>query len=289
MQRIMKILKDTFLISLFIGAMCGISSAQQSPIGSGYFQQEYLFNTAQVGLKETKALDAIIRTPVGQLRDMKENYLHAMYGFGRNGVGVGFMSSRIGAFKVAEVNASYAFHIPLDGESKFLSLGTGLKFMREQIDLDKIIGETDDPAIAYYNEDPNRIDMGLGLAYTSDNVVLNVAVNNLFKERRDFLLNPTPFIYTSLRYKLPFDDVSVDPLLAYRRLINDTDVFDFGASVSFSTMFETYALYHSSNNFSAGVAAQVKVVKLSVAYTTTTGRVQGIGTQGLDIGLRYVW
>ena len=285
----MKILKDTFLVSLFIGAMWGNSIAQQSPVGSGYFQQEYLFNSAQVGLKESKAFDVIIRTPVGQMRDMKENHLRFMYGFGRNGVGVGFMSSRVGAFKVTEVNASYAFHIPLDGESKFLSLGTGLQFMREQIDLDKIVGNADDPAIAYYNDDPNRIDLGLGLAYTSDNVVLNAAVNNLFREQRDFLLNTTPFIYTSLRYKIPFDDMRIDPLVGYRRLINNTDVFDFGTSISFGDMFDTYALYHSSNNFSAGVGVQVKKVKLNVAYSTTTGRIQGIGTQGLDIGLRYAW
>jgi hypothetical protein len=160
----MKSLNKIYLTVISLGLMCGIVAAQQSPVGSGYFQQEYLFNTAQVGLRETKALDAIIRTPVGQLRDMKENYLHAMYGFGRNGVGVGFMSSRIGAFKVAEINASYAFHIPLDGESKFLSLGTGVKFLREQIDLDKIVGNTEDQALAYYNEDPNRMDLGLGLA-----------------------------------------------------------------------------------------------------------------------------
>lgn len=289
MQRIMKILKDTFLISLLIGAMCGTSPAQQSPIGSGYFQQEYLFNAAQVGLNETKALDAIIRTPVGQMKDMKESYLHAMYGFGRNGVGLGFMSSRIGAFKVAEFNASYAFHLPLDGDSKFLSLGTGLKFMREEINLDKLVGDIHDQAIAYYNEDPNSLDLGLGLAYNSDRVVFNLAVNNLFKDRRDFLVNPTPFVYSSVRYKIPFEDVSVDPLVGYRRLINDTDILDFGASVSFGDVFDTYAMYHTSNNFSVGVAAQVKVVKLSVAYTTTTGSVQGIGTQGLDIGLRYMW
>jgi type IX secretion system PorP/SprF family membrane protein len=289
MQRIMKSLNKIYLTVISLGLMCGIVAAQQSPVGSGYFQQEYLFNTAQVGLRETKALDAIIRTPVGQLRDMKENYLHAMYGFGRNGVGVGFMSSRIGAFKVAEINASYAFHIPLDGESKFLSLGTGVKFLREQIDLDKIVGNTEDQALAYYNEDPNRMDLGLGLAYNSERVVLNVAVNNLFKERRDFLLNPTPFLYTSLRYKLAFEDLSIDPVLGYRRLVNDSDVFDFGASVGFGDMFETYALYHTSNNFSAGIATRVKVIKLSVAYTTTTGRVQGVGSQGLDIGLRYAW
>jgi hypothetical protein len=199
------------------------------------------------------------------------------------------MSSRIGAFKVAEINASYAFHIPLDGESKFLSLGTGVKFLREQIDLDKIVGNTEDQALAYYNEDPNRMDLGLGLAYNSERVVLNVAVNNLFKERRDFLLNPTPFLYTSLRYKLAFEDLSIDPVLGYRRLVNDSDVFDFGASVGFGDMFETYALYHTSNNFSAGIATRVKVIKLSVAYTTTTRRVQGVGSQGLDIGLRYAW
>ncbi|GGH06129.1 type IX secretion system membrane protein PorP/SprF [Sphingobacterium alkalisoli] len=286
----MKIVNYSFLTVLFVGLMLGASVAQQSPIVSSYFQNDYLFNSAQIGVNGTKAVDAIIRMPVGQLKDdMKENYLHVMYGFGRNGVGAGFRTNRVGAFNLTELNASYAFHLPLDGDSKFLSMGTSIKFLREQINTDKIVGDPNDPAIAYYNNDPNRMDFNLGLAYNSDNVVVSLAVNNLLKERHNFLVNPTPFIYSSVRYNLLFEDVSVSPVVAYRRMLNDQDIFDFGTSVGFDQLFSTYLFYHTSKNFSAGISTKVKNVYFNLGYATTTAGVQGIGRQGLDIGLRYAW
>ncbi|MBE8722254.1 PorP/SprF family type IX secretion system membrane protein [Sphingobacterium pedocola] len=286
----MKIVNYSFLMLLFVGSMLGESFAQQSPIISSYFQNDYLFNSARIGVNGTKAIDAAIRMPVGQLRDdMKENYLHVMYGFGRNGVGAGFKTNQIGAFNLTEFNASYAFHIPLDGDSKFLSLGTGIKFLREQINTDKIVGDVNDPAIAYYNNDPNRMDFNLGLAYTSDNVVVNLAANNLLKEKHEFLLNPEPFMYSSVRYNLLFDDVVVAPVVAYRRLLTEENILDFGTAVGFNNLFNAYLMYHTSKNFSAGVSAKVNVLQLNVGYTTTTAGVQGIGRQGLDIGLRYAW
>lgn len=286
----MKIVNYSFLMVLFVGLMLGESFAQQSPIISSYFQNDYLFNSARIGVNGAKAVDATVRMPVGQLKDdMKENYLHVMYGFGRNGVGAGFKTNRIGAFNLTEFNASYAFHVPIDGDSKFLSLGTAIKFLREQINTDKIVGDTNDPAIAYYNNDPNRMDFNLGLAYTSDNVVVNLAANNLLKEKHDFLLNPEPFLYGSIRYNFLFDDVVVTPVAAYRRLLNEENIIDLGTAVGFNNLFNTYLLYHTSKNFSAGVSAKVNVLQLNIGYTTTTAGVQGIGRQGLDIGLRYAW
>lgn len=286
----MNIVKYSFLTLLIVGMALDKSVAQQSPVVSSYFQNEYLFNSAQVGVNQTKAVDAFLRTPIGQFKDdMKENNLHVMYGFGRNGIGAGFKSNKTGAFKLTEFNASYAFHIPLADEGQSLSFGTAVKFLREQIDINKIVGDENDPTVAYYNNDPNRVDFNLGAAYTSNSVSVNVAMNNILRERRDFLLNPTPFMYSSIKYKMLFDDLSVVPVVAYRRLLNDQDIFDFGTSIGFTDLFTTYVFYHTSKNFSAGVSTKLNKVQLNIGYGTTTNRVQGLGVQGLDLGLRYAW
>ncbi|WP_162304902.1 PorP/SprF family type IX secretion system membrane protein [Sphingobacterium olei] len=287
----MKIVKYSCLLTLFGGLMLANAAyAQQSPIVSSYFQNEYLFNAAQVGVNGMKAVDAIVRTPVGQYKgEMKENYVHAMYGFGRQGIGAGFRSNAIGAFNLSEINLSYALHLPLDGESRFLSMGTGVKFLREQINADKIVGDVNDPMIAYYNNDPNRFDINLGLAYTATHLSLNLAVNNILRDKHNFLLNPSPFIYSSIKYKFLLNDVSVQPVFAYRRLLNDRDVVDIGTSVGFDGLFDIYAFYHTSKNMSTGLSTQVKNLRLNLGYTTTTASVQGLAVQGLDIGVRYQW
>ncbi|WP_437921065.1 PorP/SprF family type IX secretion system membrane protein [Sphingobacterium sp. LRF_L2] len=266
------------------------SYGQHAPIVSRFFQQEYLFNPALVGNRQLKAVDASLRRPIGQNKDiMRENYIYGMYGFNRHGVGLGFNTNANGAFKHTEVGMAYALHLPLDGEKKLLSFGTAAQYEKDQIDMNKIVGDVNDPMIAYYNSKGDRFDLNLGLAYTSERFAVNVAANNLFTAKDDYLLQLTPSWYANMKYVIPVQDLAITPMAAYRRMKGTGDVYDFGTSVSWNDLFALYAVYNTENMLSLGLSTRVHRFQLQVGYMTPTSRVSRIGSQGIDVGLRYSW
>jgi type IX secretion system PorP/SprF family membrane protein len=287
----MRIFKNgNILLILFIIVNINYSLAQRTPIVSGYFQNQYLFNPAQTGTNQTKAVDLGFRNSFNnQNNGTSQQFIHAMYGFGRNGVGAGLFSTNQGVMNQAKVNLDYAFHLPLGDLNNVLSMGTGVSFIREQIDMDKIVGNPNDPLVSDYNENGNGLDINLGVAYTAGNINVSFAANNILKNNTKYIINNTPAYYASVSYSIRSQDISIAPLIAYRSLLNMDDVVDFGANVGISNLFNVYALYHTSNNVSVGLNTSYKKFTINVGYYNETSQVIKPYGQEFDLGLRYAW
>src|SRR5690606_6644452 len=273
---------------------------QQAPVIAHFFQQEYLFNPAHIGKGENKGIDALLRRPVGSNKDvMRESYLYGMYGFGKHGAGVGFNMNNNGIFKHTEVGMMYAFHLRLDEAGNTLSMGTNVQYEQDQVDIDAVRGDLADPRFDDY--DRSGFDANIGLAYTSSHISVNVAVNNLFTQGNDYLMQLTPNLYGNIRYRIAVQDMEVTPMVAYRQVpkkgrhtednteLDPRNIVDFGVSAAWNNQFAIYAMYNTERSASLGLSAAFQRFEVQVGYTMPPADVRRVGIHGMDIGLRYRW
>lgn len=289
--------KIKYYISLLMFLLITPAFAQLNPMGSIYYQNQFLANPAMAGLKTGLNLNAAFKTQwTGVDGAPKTQYLTGDYGLTNNKVGLGFLfyNEAAGAINRTRATVTYAYHLPLNSGNSFLDFGLSAGLMNEWIDFGKVKGDLDDDVLNSFNDRRLYLDGDFGLAYRTDKLTLQAALPNLKRFfKRDVLRNVVDrsTYFVAAGYKFTTDKVisSIEPKLVYRGVQNYDGIFDAGVNLQvLDNKLLFNGIYHSSNSFTAGFGANYKgQVWLLFQYTTNTSKMQNYSNGEFEVGLKY--
>ncbi|RBQ02610.1 PorP/SprF family type IX secretion system membrane protein [Pedobacter miscanthi] len=289
--------KIKYYISLLMFLLITPAFAQLNPMGSIYYQNQFLANPAMAGLETGLNLNAAFKTQwAGVDGAPKTQYLTGDYGLTNNKVGLGFLfyNEAAGAINRTRATVTYAYHLPLNSGNSFLDFGLSAGLMNEWIDFGKVKGDLDDDVLNSFNDRRLYLDGDFGVAYRTDKLTLQAALPNLKRFfKRDVLRNVVDrsTYFVAAGYKFSTDKVisSIEPKLVYRGVQNYDGIFDAGVNLQvLDNKLLFNGIYHSSNSFTAGFGANYKgQVSLLFQYTTNTSKMQNYSNGEFEVGLKY--
>ncbi|GAA4209446.1 type IX secretion system membrane protein PorP/SprF [Pedobacter jeongneungensis] len=271
--------------------------AQLNPMGSIYYQNQFLANPAMAGLERGLNLNAAFKTQwAGVEGAPKIQYLTGDYGLASNKVGLGllFYNETAGAINRTRATVTYAYHLPLNGGTNFLDFGLSAGIMNESVDFNKVKGDLDDDVLNSFNDRKLYLDGDFGAAYRTEKLTLQAALPNLKRFfKRDVLRNvvdrSTYFIAAG--YKFTTDKLinSIEPKLVYRGVQNYDGIFDAGVNLQIlDNKLMLNGVYHSTNSFTGGFGTNYKnQFSLLFQYTTNTSKMLNYSNGEFELGLKY--
>ena len=267
-------------------------SAQLNPMGSMYFQNQYLGNPAFAGAEKGLDLNMGYRkqwTSIPGSPAMQT--LTADYAITEKaGIGLNVYNDKAGLFKRTRTVASYAYHLPLNAESSKLSFGVSLGFMNERISNEDIHGDGGDASVGSYNERDTYVDGDFGIAYTGSGLNIQAALPNmksLFK--KDLTTNSVDrsTFYSAVSYKIPLTGFGLEPKLAYRGVKGFDNIIDAGANLSYmDNKISLFGMYHSSKNSTFGIGLNYQSIGFSGMYSTATSALSNYANGNFEISVK---
>lgn len=290
-------MKRILIISLlFIVFQKGFG--QLNPMGSIYYQNQYLANPAMAGSEIGWELNAAYKaqwvTVDGAPRIQT---ISAAYGSENKKVGFGllFYNDMAGVVERTSFKATYAYHLPLNNKTTFINFGISAVFMDESISHSRVIAESGDPSIANFDERTVYADADFGIALRSSGFTLQAAFPNLkrfLKRNEQRNLVDRSLFMTSISYKYINEErslTSIEPKIAFRTVENYKNLLDAGANFQFNgDKLLLSGIYHSSGSITFGAGTTYKnKLGILAQYTTNTTDLQGFTNGEFEIGLKY--
>ena len=273
------------------------SRAQLHPLSGIYYQNRYLANPAMAGLEEGLRLNLGYRQQWSSMPGAPATQsLTGDYGFSSKvGLGLNLYNDKAGLLSRTRVMGTYAYHLPLDGESRKLSFGLSLGFMNERLAEEDVSGNPNDVSIGRVNDRETFIDGDFGLAYTSNKLTVQGALPNMKnffkKDDNENTVDQSTF-FTAVSYKLYFpqslNGMGIEPKAVYRGVRGHDDILDIGANLTFADeALSLTGVYHSSQSatFGAGVNYK-KTLSIMGMYTTETSALRGYTSGNFELALR---
>lgn len=271
--------------------------SQLNPMGSIYYQNQFLANPAMAGVNDGVTLNGAFKTQwVGVDGAPKIQYLTADYGLKNNKLGLGALlySETAGAISRFRATVSYAYHIPLNNATNFIDFGLSAGIMNEYVNMGKVKGDLTDEVLNSFNERQLYLDGDFGIAYRMDKLTLQATLPNLKRFfKRDILREVVDrsIYFIAAGYKFTTDKVvnSIEPKLVYRGVQNYYGIFDAGVNLQFlENKLMLNGVYHSTNSFTGGFGANYKnQFALLFQYTTNTAQMKNFSNGEFEIGLKY--
>lgn len=267
-------------------------SAQLNPLGSMYYQNQYLGNPAFAGIEEGLNVNAIYRKQFNDVPGSPVTQsLTGDYGFGnRAAVGLNLNFAKTGLINFTRMMVTYAYHLPLNENDK-LSFGLSLGVNKAYINSRELSGDGNDPVISRFDDRGSDLDGDFGMAYRGKKLTLQGAVINLRNYLKtdpnavDGINYATFFLAGSYKINLN-NDLDAEPKLAYRGINGFDDILDAGVNLSFKEQFNIYGLYHSTENATFGFGVRYNnLLTFNGMYTTNTADTKGYTNGDFEIGL----
>lgn len=293
-----KVYELRFVYPLLICLLAGRqqANAQLNPMGSLYFQNQYIGNPAMAGMDHKLKMNLGYRTQWNNIPGSPTlQTITADYGFNnRVGVGLNIYNDKAGLFKRTRAVASYAYHLPLNAADQHLNFGLSLGFMNERISSEDINGDANDANLINYNQRDTYIDGDFGIAYTSNHFSIQAALPNMksiFK--KDLIENAVDrsTFYSAVSYKFQLsggnNGFDLEPKIAYRGVKGFDNILDAGANLSYgSNRVSLFGMYHSSESATFGMGLNYQALGIYGMYTTATSALSGYANGDFEISLR---
>ncbi|RDC57487.1 type IX secretion system membrane protein PorP/SprF [Pedobacter chinensis] len=270
---------------------------QLNPMGSVYYQNQFLANPAMAGVENGLTLNGAFKAQwLGVDGAPKIQYITGDYGMESNKVGLGALiyNETAGVINRLRATVSYAYHLPLNSGSSFLDFGLSAGVMNEYVNMGKVKGDFTDDVLNSFNDRRMYLDGDFGMAYRMDKLTLQGTLPNLKRFfKRDVLRNVVDrsIYFIAAGYKFTTTNVinSIEPKLVYRGVQNYNGIFDVGINLQFlENRFMLNGIYHSTNSLTAGFGANYKEQFLILfQYTTNTSQMRNYSNGEFEIGLRY--
>ncbi|SEW45003.1 PorP/SprF family type IX secretion system membrane protein [Chitinophaga arvensicola] len=271
------------------------TTSQVDPLGSQYFQNQYLGNPAMAGIDTGLHLNAAYRK---QWRDEPgvpvTMAITADYAAGKRvGVGLNVYNDKAGLLSNTRVAATYAYHLPLSSTGgQQLHFGLSVGFRSEFIDRKALNGDASDPSIGRFNRRDNYFDADFGLAYTSHGLNLQAALPNMigyFKSDNKGQVNSSTF-YSSASYRIGIGSqlTSIEPKVCFRGVRGFDNIIDLGANIVFlENTLNAFGMYHTSKNFTVGAGYNIfHTVGILVSYSSQTSGLSNYLSGNFAVGLK---
>lgn len=286
------------LITLMLLSLSMVTFAQLNPMGSMYYQNQYLSNPAMAGLErgwEAAAAYKAQWTSVDGAPAMQS--VTAAYGTENNKVGVGFSfyNDNVGVIQRTSFKGTYAYHLPLNNGNNYLDFGLSAGIMNEWIDFSKIRGDQSDMSLLNFNQRRLYFDGDFGMAFRTQHFTIQGAILNLKRFLdRDFertVVDRSSY-FAAASYKFINNDKLfslIEPKVTYRGMVNYRDIVDLGLNAQMWTnKLLLTGIYHTSDSFSFGVGTTYQNrLSILAMYTTNTSAVQSYANGEFELGLKY--
>ncbi len=283
---------SVFIICLTLGEQV---SAQLNPLGSMYYQNQYLGNPAFAGTNEGLSANAVYRKNFNGMpgAPVTQSFT-GDYGFSnKTALGLNLNFSKSGLINYARIMATYAYHLPIN-ENDHLSFGLSLGVNNAYINNRELLGDSFDPVISRFEDRGGELDGDFGMAYRGRKLTIQGAVINL----RNYL-NTDPNAVTGINYatyliatayKIDINDqLTAEPKVAYRGIKDFDDIFDAGLNLTLKEQFNIYGLYHSTESATAGFGIKYNnLLTFTGMYTTNTSAMKGYSNGDFEIGLNLI-
>lgn len=272
------------------------ASAQLNPMGALYFQNQYLSNPALAGstaglnlnLGYRKQWTSIPGSPAIQT-------FTADYALNdKVGLGLNIYNDKAGLFKRTRTVASYAYHLPLNGEEDKLSFGLSLGFMSERLSDEDVHGDEGDASVGNYNQRDTYIDGDFGVAYTGNRLSIQAALPNMksfFK--KDLVENSVDraTFFSAIAYKFQLSEgangIGMEPKVAYRGVKGFDNILDAGVNFNYANnRVNLFGMYHSSQSTTFGVGVNYQTIGISGMYSTATSALSGYANGNFEVSLQ---
>jgi len=273
------------------------SFGQANPMGALYFQNQFLGNPAYAGLHQGLDLNLGIRRQWSNLPGSPTmQTVTADYAMTpKAGIGVNVYNDRSGLFKRTRAMASYAYHLPLSGESDHnLSFGLALGVMSERLSNEELKGDPNDMSLQNYNQRETYMDGDFGLAYTSNKVNLQAVLPNMkafFK--KDNFINSIDLVqfYTAASYKITLSEgpagIGIEPKVVYHGIKDFDDMVDAGVNLTFAdSKLNFLGMYHNSKSTTFGMGLNYGTFGFQGIYTTATSALSSYTNGNFEISMK---
>jgi type IX secretion system PorP/SprF family membrane protein len=285
-----------YVVLLFIIFPFVESSAQLNPMSAVYYQNQYLANPAMAGVQQQLTLNAGIRQQFSTMPGAPvTQFVTADYGFaGKAALGLQVHNDRAGLLKRTRAAASFAYHLPLDQDSRHLSFGLSLSFADDDINLAGLRGDYDDPDVYGVNLRETYLDADFGMAYRTGKLQVQGAVTNLKRllKKDAYRATDQPVFFTAVSYRIPASFAMIEPKVVFRGVNGYRNLLDAGVNFEFSSpsvsKVNLLALYHSAGSATFGIGINWNNrLSINGMYTTNTSPLQGYTTGDYELGISY--
>ena len=259
-------------------ALLGIQkgAAQSRPLGAQYYENQYVSNPAFAGIGDGLNLNLNYRnqwksmpgSPVtmnvsGDYRLQKR----------RIGVGLDFYQDKAGLLSQTQIKGSYAYHLPIFGDTRYLHFGISLAMVQENLDETNIIAEPGDVSLELFNQRKSYLEGNFGIVYTNDRLTLQAAVPHFGKLffRKNEENTVDGYIYlAAMSYKIggDLDVLSIEPKISFRGAKGIDNIFDIGSNLKLQNNTLSFlGMYHSDNSATLGLGVNYDQFFIQFFYT----------------------
>ena len=281
------------VLALIFASSSSSSSAQINPLGAQYFQNRYLVNPGMAGYQSGMRLNLGYRSQWNNIPGSPKNIsVTGDYGTDKVGVGVNFYNDDAGLLKRTRIRGTYAYHLPLNYDSKKLHFGISLGLQIDRLSNQEIVGSANDQIANRFNDQESIIDGDFGMAYTSSTLSIEGSITNLKSQQKVEDQQSADFgtFYTAIGYKIKLTDWQIEPKVAYRGVRNFHNILDVGAEIrTASDQLGFIGMYHTNNSMSFGLSYQQKKDwQLLLLYNKPTKSLQkSFATDTFELGLQF--
>ncbi|WP_316805662.1 PorP/SprF family type IX secretion system membrane protein [Pedobacter nototheniae] len=290
-------IKRFFLLPVLV-LLSASAYSQLNPMGSMYYQNQYLSNPAMAGLESGFELNGGYKAQWTNVEGSPTiQTVTAAYGTENKKVGLGlsFYNDKAGLIQRTSVKGTYAYHLPLNNGNSFLDFGLSAGVTNEWIDFSLFKGNMGDQAFNNFNDRKLYFDGDFGLAFRNERITLQAALPNLkrFFNRdveRNMIDQSLYFAAASYRFINTSGALAiVEPKISYRGIKNYKGIFDLGINTQFwGDNLILNGIYHTTNSVTIGAGTTFKKqLSLLLMYTTNTGDVQNYSNGEFEVGLKY--
>ena len=297
----MKALKHLKIAVLAVVGLVSVETrAQLAPMGSIYFNNQYLNNPAYAGRETGFRGDFGYRQQWSSLPGSpKTQVITATYGLSeKSGVGMNFYNDEAGLIKRTRLMGTYAYHLPLNTEGHKLSFGVSFGYMDENLDYSRMDGDAGDQSVVNFNQRSVYVDGDFGVAYTGSRLSLQASVPNLKSffnrdNRAGNIVDEARF-YTAASYKIDLSENEegnvLEPMVAIRSVRGYDNMIDAGANLIMAgNKMNIMAMYHSSQNATLGLGVKcLDAFWISGLYSSGSTTFRGETSGNFELNLKVL-
>jgi type IX secretion system PorP/SprF family membrane protein len=271
-------MKKLILASIAVCSLVGSGMAQQLPLYSQYYYNQFLYNPAATGLTgETNAFLVHRRQWTGIPGSPVTNAFTVDGFMDDKNIGLGFtifndvqdITERLGIY------TSYSYRLKLN-EDMQLRMGLSIGFLDNRIDFSRaVVKDIDDPMLLGGMQRKSGLDANFGVSYNWKELRVGISVPQLIGQRMEFASYDLHSYYQlnrhflgSVSYKYVFNEaqeLALEPMALVRWVPNTPFQYDVNALVSWKQMVWAGVSYRS--NYAVGLSARVKLFgNLSAGY-----------------------
>ncbi len=271
-------MRKSIIISAFAGFLGVNLSAQQLPLYSQYYFNQFLYNPAATGVTgETQAALTHRAQWTGMPGGPVTNAFTVDGFMDSKNIGLGLtvfndnqdINERLGIY------TSYAYRLKIDDDNQ-IRFGLSLGFLDNRIDFARaVVKDASDPMMFSQMQRRTALDANVGVSYNWKDLRVGISVPQLIGQHTQLATYDTRSYYQlnrhymgTVNYKYVFNEeekLAIEPMVAVRWLPNTPFQYDVNLMGSWRDMLWVGASYRS--NYAVGINARVKVFgNLSAGY-----------------------